>query len=465
MNKHVTYDELLAWFASNQTAPADYRIGSEHEKFIYHLDNLAPADYSMIATILQQMQVKTGGTPIIEAGNIIGVKVPSALSDISASITLEPGGQMELSGAPLQNLHQTCHEITEHINVMQEICAGLDLGMLSLGYLPMHQIDDIPHMPKKRYNIMRRWMQEQGSMGLQMMHMTTTVQVNLDYQNEADMAQKMRIGAVLQPFATALFASSPVVNGGLSDYQSMRAQIWQDTDNQRAGIPAIIFEDDFNYQKWLDYLLDIPAYFINRKDATGEMDYVEVADKSFASMLQEWQDGNSNAHPHPYAPLTLHDFITHTSMAFPDIRLKNIIEMRGADCSKSTLCGLPALWVGLLYDADNQAQLYDMLQQFTHQHIMDLRARVTVEGMNAMMGDKSLYEWGEMIIPMAKAGLQRRKFLDEQGRDESIFLKTLEDIISQRQTIADQLRASFMAHDGDMQKIYQAYSFNLGEKS
>ncbi len=459
-NIPVTYDDLLAWFQAGEKTEDGFLIGSEHEKFIYHLSDLTPVAYDGIATILRKLQEQMGGDAIMEGEYIIGLKLPPEFGDEStdenakgrASITLEPGGQMELSGAPLHHLHHTCSEITQHIKIMQQICDGLGYGMLALGYLPQYQFADIPKMPKKRYNIMREWMPKKGTMGLDMMHMTTTVQVNIDYLNEKDMAQKMRIGAVLQPFTTALFASSPIANGKMSPFQSMRANIWQDTDNQRCGVPEIIFADDFNYQMWIDYLLDIPVYFLNR----GVHDYVEVEGATFRELMEMGEDC-------PYAPITLDDFITHTATVFPDVRLKNVIEMRGADCSKFTLCCLPAFWIGLLYNAQNQQKLYDMLVDFTHAEIMALRQKVVYEGMNAIWAGKTLYEWGELLLPIAEFGLKERNILNDAGQDETIFLNHLKSMVEKRETIADRVRDCYEAHQkdrqGDMQKLYQEFSF------
>ena len=388
--------------------------------------------------------------PSWRARNIIGLKTPPSLGDKSASLTLEPGGQFELSGAPLANLHLTCQEITNHITLMQSLCASHDYGMLALGYLPQYQVADIPKMPKKRYDIMREWMPKQGTRGLNMMHLTTTVQVNLDYKDEADMAQKMRIGAVLQPFATALFASSPLMNGAASPFQSARANVWLDTDASRCGMPDIIFDDGFNYQMWLDYLLDVPVYFLNRATKDNPHDYVEVGGATFRELMQDAGQ---------YAPISIDDFIGHASTVFPDVRLKNVIEMRGADCSKFTLCALPAFWVGLLYDDENQARLCDMLAGYQHQDILTLREQVVTDGMNLQWDGKSMYEWAELLLPMAQAGLQRRGCFNANNQDESMFLNGLFDMVETRETISDRILAAYHKNNGDMHRIYDEFGF------
>ncbi|MCH9844779.1 MAG: glutamate--cysteine ligase [Alphaproteobacteria bacterium] len=444
----LTYDDLIEWFHNSEKT--DQLIGSEHEKFLYHQNDLTPVTYQEIAQLLHSLHQTLGGDAIMEGANIIGLKTPPLLGDKPASITLEPGGQFELSGAPLKNLHLTCQEITCHINLMQTLCAEQDYGMLALGYLPQYQVADIPKMPKKRYDIMRQWMPKQGLRGLDMMHLTTTVQVNLDYKDMQDMAQKMRIGAVLQPFATALFASSPLMNGAASKYNSARANVWLDTDASRCGMPDIIFADDFNYQMWLDYLLDVPVYFLNRATASNPHDYVDVGGATFRALMQD---------AGAYAPITLDDFIGHASTVFPDLRLKNVIEMRGADCSKFTLCALPAFWVGLLYDDANQAKLYDMLSGYQHRDILTLREQVVTDGMNLQWDGKSMYEWAELLLPMAQAGLQRRKFYNANHEDESSFLNGLFDIVETRETISDRVRAAYHKYHGDMRAIYDEFGF------
>ena len=331
-------DQLVAWIASGAKPTDEWRIGTEHEKFLFHRDGLRPVAYdgdhgieAMLHALCEAIGDKA--IPITENGRIIGLK-----DGDGGSVSLEPGGQLELSGAPLINLHETCAETGRHLRHMRMVSSALGVGMLGIGFQPKWDRDDISWMPKGRYQIMRNHMPRVGTMGLDMMLRSCTVQVNLDYADEEDMRKKFRTSLALQPVATALFANSPFKNGKPSGLLSTRAYVWTDTDNARCGVPDCVFDPAFGYEQWIDYILDVPMYFLHR----GE-DYVDVAGKSFHDYLAGTLEGFEGQPPN------LADFEDHITTAFPEVRLKQYLEMRGADSgSWANICALPAYWVGLL---------------------------------------------------------------------------------------------------------------------
>ena len=330
-------DQLVAWIASGAKPTDEWRIGTEHEKFLFHRDGLRPVAYDGdqgIEAMLHALCKAIGdkAIPITENGRIIGLK-----DGDGGSVSLEPGGQLELSGAPLINLHETCAETGRHLRHMRMVSSALGVGMLGIGFQPKWDRDDISWMPKGRYQIMRNHMPKVGTMGLDMMLRSCTVQVNLDYADEEDMRKKFRTSLALQPVATALFANSPFKNGKPSGLLSTRAYVWTDTDNARCGVPDCVFDPAFGYEQWIDYILDVPMYFLHR----GE-DYVDVAGKSFRDYLAGTLEGFEGQPPN------LADFEDHITTAFPEVRLKQYLEMRGADSgSWANICALPAYWVGL----------------------------------------------------------------------------------------------------------------------
>ena len=434
----LSEDAILSWFRLGEKTEADYLVGSEHEKFIYHLEDLRPANYDDIATILRALHDDIGGKPIMEDDKIVGIKQKNR-----ASVTLEPGGQLELSGAPLKNLHAICEESSTHIQQMKAVCARLGYGMLGAGHLPHKTLAEIPLMPKARYNIMREFMPKVAPLGLEMMHLTTTIQVNLDYSSEADMVQKMRIAAALQPFATALFVSSPIAYGKDSGFASMRAKCWLENDPARTGIPRFIFDDDFSYRVWMNYLLDVPAYFVVRDGISHPVW------ESFRNLMKN---------NHQFAPMILEDFINHSATVFPDVRLKNFIEMRGADCSADMLCALPAFWVGLLYNDAVKQKTFDIIAPWQYHDVLKLRADVVTQGMDAKINGQSLYELAEILLPLAGDGLRARAHFHNKN-DERIFLAPLMKIVENRTTIADQMRTFFQKHPDDFKAFFQRFSF------
>ena len=419
--------QLVEWLAKGEKPAADWRIGTEHEKFLFHRDSLRPVAYdgdSGVEAILHALCKVIGdkATPIIEKGKIIGLK-----DGDGGSVSLEPGGQLELSGAPLSSLHQTCAETGRHLRHMRAVSSALGVGMLGIGFQPKWRLDDISWMPKGRYQIMRNHMPKVGTMGLDMMLRSCTVQVNLDYADEADMRRKFRTSLTLQPIATALFANSPFKDGKPSGWLSGRAHVWTDTDNARCGVPSCVFDPQFGYEQWIDYILDVPMYFLHR----GE-DYVDVAGKSFRDYLSGTLAGFEGEPPQ------MADFEDHITTAFPEVRLKQYLEMRGADSgSWANICALPAYWVGLLYCDEALAEAEDLVRDINADDVMAARLSVAKDGLRGKLGAHDVATLAKKTIDIASKGLRNRGIFDDGGDDESGFLQPLRKVIATQKTPAE----------------------------
>ena len=419
--------QLVEWIAKGAKPAADWRIGTEHEKFLFHRDNLRPVAYdgdSGVEAMLNALCKVIGdkATPIIEKGKIIGLK-----DGDGGSVSLEPGGQLELSGAPLSNLHQTCAETGRHLRHMRAVSSALGVGMLGIGFQPKWRRDDISWMPKGRYQIMQNHMPKVGTMGLDMMLRSCTVQVNLDYADEADMRRKFRTSLALQPIATALFANSPFKDGKPSGWLSGRAHVWTDTDNARCGVPSCVFDPHFGYEQWIDYILDVPMYFLHR----GE-DYVDVAGKSFRDYLAGTLAGFEGEPPQ------MADFEDHITTAFPEVRLKQYLEMRGADSgSWANICALPAYWVGLLYCDEALAEAEDLVRDVGSDDVMAARLSVAKDGLRGKLGAHDVATLAKKTIDIASKGLRNRGIFDDGGDDESGFLQPLRKVIATQKTPAE----------------------------
>ena len=419
--------QLVEWIAKGAKPAADWRIGTEHEKFLFHRDSLRSVAYdgdSGVEAMLNALCKVIGdkATPIIEKGKIIGLK-----DGDGGSVSLEPGGQLELSGAPLSNLHQTCAETGRHLRHMRAVSSALGVGMLGIGFQPKWRRDDISWMPKGRYQIMRNHMPKVGTMGLDMMLRSCTVQVNLDYADEADMRRKFRTSLALQPIATALFANSPFKDGKPSGWLSGRAHVWTDTDNARCGVPSCVFDPHFGYEQWIDYILDVPMYFLHR----GE-DYVDVAGKSFRDYLVGTLAGFEGEPPQ------MADFEDHITTAFPEVRLKQYLEMRGADSgSWANICALPAYWVGLLYCDEALAEAEDLVRDVGADDVMAARLSVAKDGLRGKLGAHDVATLAKKTIDIASKGLRNRGIFDDGGDDESGFLQPLRKVIATQKTPAE----------------------------
>ena len=440
--------QLIEWFAERGKPKAAWRIGTEHEKFLFRKDSFKPVAYEGgqgVGELLRLLEQQYDMQPIIEKGLIIGLK-----SDDGGSITLEPGGQLELSGAPLESLHETCAETGAHLRQMREITQQLELCMLGVGFQPLWQRRDISWMPKGRYKIMREYMPKRGQLGLDMMLRSCTVQVNLDYEDERDMVRKFRTSLALQPIATALFANSPFKDGQPSGLKSTRAEAWTDTDPDRCGVPGFVFDDDFGYARWVDYILDVPMYFLHR----GE-DYLDVSGLSFRDFMAGSLPGFEGQFP------SMADFEDHVTTAFPEVRLKGYLEMRGADGgSWGNICALPALWVGLLYDDGALDAAESLIKGITASDVEAARMAVAKDGLQAEMAGRSVHKIAHEVLEIAEAGLKSRKLLDSKGEDERKYLAPLQEIVKSGKTYADEmLDKYYSAWDEDITHIFKEYHY------
>src|ERR671913_309335 len=440
-------DDLLALFAGGEKTRDAWRIGTEHEKFVYRLsDHRAPSwdEPGGIRDLLMGL-TEFGWKPVIEHGNVI------ALSGADGTISLEPAGQFELSGAPLENLHQTCAEAGRHLEQCKDVGERLGVGFLGLGMWPDKTRADLPVMPKGRYKIMLNYMPKVGSLGLDMMLRTCTIQTNLDYESEADMAMKFRVGLAMQPLATALFANSPFTEGKPNGYRSFRSHIWEDTDPNRTGMLPFVFEDGFGYDRYCDYALDVPMYFVFRDGK-----YIDVAGESFRDFL----DGKLPQLPGE-KPL-LSDFIDHLSTAFPEVRLKSFLEMRGADGGRwGRICALPALWVGLLYDGQALDAAWDLVKHWDIEERTRLRHDVPRLALDTPVpGGGTMHDLARDVVELAALGLTRRAALNAAGDNESGFLDPLRDVVATGMTPADRLLDKYSNEwNGDVSHIYEEFSF------
>ncbi|HEX7930866.1 MAG TPA: glutamate--cysteine ligase [Sphingomicrobium sp.] len=440
-------DDLLTVFAGGEKPQERWRIGTEHEKFVYRVEDHRAPSYDEPGGIRDLLGGLTefGWKPVIEGENVI------ALSGPDGTISLEPAGQFELSGAALENLHQTCAEANRHLNQCKTVGERLGLGFLGLGMWPDKARSDLPVMPKGRYKIMLNYMPKVGNLGLDMMLRTCTIQVNLDYSSEADMVKKFRVGLALQPVATALFANSPLTEGKPNGYRSFRSHIWEDTDPDRTGMLPFVFEDGFGYERYLDYALDVPMYFVYRDGK-----YIDVAGESFRAFI----DGKLPQLPGQKPRLS--DFVDHLSTIFPEVRLKSFLEMRGADGGRwGKICGLPALWVGLLYDSQALDAAWDLVKDWTIEERSQVRHAVPETALKTPLPrGGTVHDLARQVLEIASEGLSRRGKLNSAGDNEGGFLDPLHEVVATGVTPADRLLDKFHNEwNGDVSRIYEEFSF------
>ncbi len=439
--------ELAEYLAAGEKPREAWRIGTEHEKFGFRTDDLRPPTFEGdrgIGVLLERLAERYGWDIAREGEN------PVALSRDKASITLEPAGQLELSGAPLETIHQTCCEVNQHLREVRSIADDLGIGFLGMGFQPKWRRDEMPWMPKGRYKIMREYMPKVGSLGLDMMTRTCTVQVNLDYASEADMIKKFRTSLALQPVATALFADSPFTDGRPNGYQSYRSHIWTDTDRDRTGMLDFVFEDGFGYERYVDYLLDVPMYFSYR-----DGQYIDLSGQDFKRFMAGELAALPGVRP------TMKDFADHLTTAFPEVRLKQYLEMRGADGGPwNRLCALPALWVGLLYDDEALDAAWGLVKDFSREERHALRDGVPKQALKLPFRGASVRELAAEAVKIAAHGLKRRARLNQHGADESIFLEPLVEIVEANQTPAERKLELFHgAWGAQIDPVFQQFAY------
>ena len=439
---------MVEYLAAGAKPKSDWRIGTEHEKIGFSTKDHLPLPYDgpcSIKAMLTGLQ-RFDWDPVEENGHLI------ALKRNGASVSLEPGGQLELSGAPLDHIHQTCAEVSRHLREVREVADEIGAGFLSLGFRPDTRLEDVPVMPKGRYKIMRDYMQKVGTHGREMMFRTCTVQANLDFGSEADMVKKFRVSLALQPIATALFANSPFTDGTLNGYKSFRSRIWMDTDTDRTGMLPFVFDEGFGFEQYVDYALTVPMYFVYRDGK-----YIDALGMSFRDFLK----GELPALPGE-KPL-LSDWADHLTTVFPEARIKQFIEMRGADGGPwRRLCALPAFWTGLTYDQTALDAAWDLCKNWTAEQREALRVAASVDGLQAQVDGINMHELAREVVAISESGLKARARPGAGGLipDETHFLNALKESIESGKTLADELLDHYNGDwNGDLKRIYSAYSY------
>ncbi|MEO1067083.1 MAG: glutamate--cysteine ligase [Pseudomonadota bacterium] len=442
--------ELIDWIAAGSKPEADFRIGTEHEKFGFRLKDNSPIPYEGsdgIEALLRSMQQLLDWDAILDDGRIIGL----AAKEGGGAISIEPGGQFELSGAPLKSIHETCIEANSHLAHVRRCAEPLGIGFLGTGSSPIWSFDETPKMPKSRYDIMRAYMPKVGSRGLDMMHRTATIQVNLDFSSEADMVKKMRVSIALQPIATAIFANSPFMDGKPTGRLSERSEIWRDTDNNRAGMLPFVFDDDFGFERYVDYALDVPMYFLKRGDT-----YHDVTGTTFRDfMAGALKDTVPQGFP------MMGDWVNHLGTIFPEVRLKRFLEMRGADGGPwRGICALPAFWVGLFYDQTALDHAYDMIADWSTDEMQAMRDAVPTTALKTPFRDQTVLDLAKQAVSLSRAGLQHRERLSETGLDETVYLEPIQETLVSGKTPAEKVLAKYHGEwNENLNPVFSAYSF------
>ena len=443
------HEQMAEYLADGCKPKSEWRIGTEHEKFGYCKDTLNPLPYEgprSILAMLEGLRDRYGWAPVTEADKLIG------LTKDGANVSLEPGGQLELSGAPLETIHQTCDEVNTHLREVKSIADEIGVGFIGLGAAPHWSHDEMPVMPKGRYKLMTDYMDRVGTMGKTMMYRTCTVQVNLDFGSEADMVQKLRVALALQPIATALFANSPFLEGKPNNHKSWRSRVWRDLDADRTGMLPFVFEDGFGFERWVDYALDVPMYFVYRDGK-----YINALGQSFRDFLQ----GKLPALPGETP--TLSDWADHLTTIFPEARIKKFIEMRGADGGPwRRLCALPAFWVGLMYDQSALDAAWDLAKGIDAETRQALRIAASEQALDGHVGKYALSDLAREAVAISEQGLKSRAKPGQDGLvpNEVHFLDALKESLETGQTQADELLARYHSDwNGDVSKVFGDYSY------
>ncbi|OUD10079.1 glutamate--cysteine ligase [Marivivens niveibacter] len=443
------HEQLAEYLAAGCKPAEDWRIGTEHEKFGYCRDTLNPIPYEgprSVLAVLEGLRDRFGWAPVTEAGKLIG------LEKDGANVSLEPGGQLELSGAPLETIHQTCDEVNTHLREVREIADKIGVGFIGLGAAPIWNHEQMPVMPKGRYSLMTDYMDRVGTSGKSMMYRTCTVQVNLDFGSESDMVKKFRTALALQPVATALFANSPFFDGKPNGHKSWRSRVWRHLDDSRTGMLPFVFEDGMGFERYVDYALDVPMYFVYRDGK-----YINALGQSFRDFLKGELPALPGEKP------TLSDWADHLTTIFPEARIKKFMEMRGADGGPwRRLCALPAFWVGLMYDGSALDAAWDLAKGWDTETREGLRVAASVDGLAGEFGGLKLMDIAREAVSIADSGLKARGKEGAGGMvpDETHFLNALKDSIETGQTPADELLERYNGDwGGDLTRIYGEFSY------
>ena len=444
-------DGLVRYIEEGCKPAANWRIGTEHEKFVFHRKDLTPLTYdgpSGIRAVLEAMIRRFGWQPVREGENIIALTPPAGMA--WGTISLEPGGQLELSGAPLVNLHETAAEMARHVSEVKAVGEELDVGYLGLGFSPLWTRAETPRMPKGRYGIMTAYMPKVGALGLDMMYRSCTVQVNLDFASEADMVKKLRVSLALQPIVAAMFANSPLTEGRANGYQTFRSAVWLDTDKARTGMLPFAFESGMGFEAYVDYALNVPMYFVYRGSR-----YIDASGKSFKDFMAGRLDVLPGERP------SIDDWADHLSTLFPEVRLKRFLEMRGADVgSPASVSELPALWVGLLYDQVALDAASDLIRDWTPEERQAVRDSVPRTALKTPFRNATVLDIARQVLAISEAGLQRRRVLDAEGHDERRHLLGVRQRLAAGRTAADDVLARFHGvWQGDARQAFRDLAY------
>tara|TARA_B100000686_G_scaffold162755_1_gene170305 strand:+ start:1603 stop:2937 length:1335 start_codon:yes stop_codon:yes gene_type:complete len=443
----INKDDLIGYFSNGEKAPGNEKIGTEHEKFVYSKKDLSLVPYDGEQSIIKIFDrfINLGWKPIKEQENII------ALKKNEASITLEPGGQLELSGAPLDSVHETCIEINNHLEITKSIEEELNIGFLGIGFLPDGSFDSIPRIPKKRYSeIMTPYMKKLGGLGLEMMYQTCTVQANFDFTSEEDMRKKVKIGTAIQPIVTGLFANSPFKDGKLNGFQSYRSFVWSQTDENRTGLLSSMLQSTFSYEEYVDYVLNVPTYFIVQDGS-----YIDCTEYTFKEIMAgKFKEINPEK-------LTLKDWETHVSTIFTEVRLKSYIEMRGADAGGyKSLCALPALWTGLIYCNNCIDEVMELTNKWTYEEINGFKNDIAKIGLHAKIDNQTGWDIAKKLLDSSSKGLSSRSKTNSFGDDETIHLDYLFQIVDSQESLATKLIKSYINDNNlEIAKLFKNESF------
>ena len=446
MNSSLNKNLLVKIFSEGCKEKIKWKIGTEHEKFGFKKKSLEPINFQDIQQIFLKLSNKYNWEKVFEDSNLI------ALKKNNASITLEPGGQIELSGAPMKNLFETCKEVNQHQSELDDICKSMEIDFLGMGLLPKWKLNKIKLMPKKRYKIMSEYMPQVGSKGLDMMFRTATIQANYDFSSESDMVKKMRVSQSLQPIIIALYANSPFVDGKITNYKSFRSFIWTKTDKKRCGILPFIYDNSFSFERYVDYLLDIPMYFIIRDN-----EYINMTKYTFRNFLEK--KVLKKIEPN------LEDWKIHLTTVFPEVRLKTFIELRGADGGPwSRVCALPAFWTGILYDKKNLNEIWTKISHWDYSGIVNFYENVRRDGLNTFTPDgEKLSDFTKTILNQSGEGLVRRNIKTDRG-NESIFLEPLKKILESGKSPAEMWKKLFFSEwKNDIDMLYKTNYFKVLE--
>ncbi|MFG6560914.1 glutamate--cysteine ligase [Sulfitobacter sp. 1A15299] len=443
------HDQMAQYLADGCKPREQWRIGTEHEKFGYCKDTLKPLPYEgerSIRVMLEGLRDRHNWSPVEEGGKLIG------LEKDGANISLEPGGQLELSGAPVETIHETCDEVNTHLREVKDVADEIGVGFIGLGAAPEWSHEQMDLMPKGRYKLMDGYMQKVGTMGTTMMRRTCTVQVNLDFASEADMVQKMRVAVAMQPIANALFANSPFLDGKPNGVKSTRGLVWRNLDDARTGMIPFVFDEGFGFEAWVQYALDVPMYFVYRDGK-----YIDALGQSFRDFLKGELPALPGEKP------TLSDWADHLTTLFPEARVKKFIEMRGADGGPwRRLCALPAFWVGLMYDQSALDGAWDLVKGWDAETREELRIAASTHGLQAEVGGLKMHDLAREAVALSEAGLKARARPGAGGLvpDETHFLNALRDSIETGRVPADDLLADYHGPwNGDLSRIYAEYSY------